>query len=141
MYDNKTIKKNAYVNIQSLLLLTCTLESRMTFQTFSFFIDASFWRLLKPPDTCTTSSFPAKQNASFTMHTWTISHSLFTLIYIHIDSISFKNLTLNFQTCLLHVISIILKEETDFIEPQLLRNHTRSEIFVIWLIGILYCTY
>ena len=28
-------------------------------------------------------------------------------------------------------ISIILKEETDFIEPQLLRNHTKSEIFDI----------
>ena len=27
--------------------------------------------------------------------------------------------------------SIILKEETDFIEPQLLRNHTKSEIFDI----------
>ena len=25
--------------------------------------------------------------------------------------------------------SILLKEETDFIEPQLLLNHTKSEIF------------
>ena len=33
-----------------------------------------------------------------------------------------------------------LKEETDFIEPQLLWNHTKSEIFVIWRIGIVYCT-
>ena len=30
-----------------------------------------------------------------------------------------------------HIKSIILKEETDFIEPQLLRNHTKSEIFYI----------
>ena len=36
--------------------------------------------------------------------------------------------------------SILLKEETDFIEPQLLWNHTKSEIFVIWRIGIVYCT-
>ena len=33
----------------------------------------------------------------------------------------------------------LLKEETDFIEPQLLWNHTKSEIFVIWRIGIVYC--
>ena len=31
----------------------------------------------------------------------------------------------------LQTSSIILKEETDFIEPQLLRNHTKSEVFVI----------
>ena len=33
--------------------------------------------------------------------------------------------------------SILLKEETDFIEPQILWNHTKSEIFVIhvWRIG------
>ena len=37
--------------------------------------------------------------------------------------------------------SILLKEETDFIEPQLLWNHTKSEIFVIWRIGIVYCTF
>ena len=36
--------------------------------------------------------------------------------------------------------SILLKEETDFIEPQLLWNHTKSEIFVIWRIGKVYCT-
>ena len=36
--------------------------------------------------------------------------------------------------------SILIKEETDFIEPQLLRNHTKSEIFVIRHIGIVYCT-
>ena len=34
----------------------------------------------------------------------------------------------------------VLKEETDFIEPQLLWNHTKSEIFFIWRIGIVYCT-
>ena len=37
-------------------------------------------------------------------------------------------------------LSILLKEENDFIEPQLLWNHTKSEIFVIWRIGIVYCT-
>ena len=36
--------------------------------------------------------------------------------------------------------SIILKEGTDFIEPQLLWNHTKSEILVIGCIGIVYCT-
>ena len=36
--------------------------------------------------------------------------------------------------------SILLKEETDFIEPQLLWNHTKSEICVIWRIAIVYCT-
>ena len=37
-------------------------------------------------------------------------------------------------------LSILLKEETDFIEPQLLWNHTKSEIFFIWRIGIVYCS-
>ena len=37
-------------------------------------------------------------------------------------------------------VSIILKEETNFIEPQLLWNHTKSEIFVIWRKIIVYCT-
>ena len=36
--------------------------------------------------------------------------------------------------------SILLKEETDFIEPQLLWNHAKSEIFVIWRICIVYCS-
>ena len=36
--------------------------------------------------------------------------------------------------------SILRKEETDFIKPQLFWNHTKSEIFVIWRIGIVYCT-
>ena len=38
-------------------------------------------------------------------------------------------------------ISILLKEETDFIEPQLLWNHTKSELFVIWRIVIVCCTF
>ena len=38
-------------------------------------------------------------------------------------------------------IFILLKEDTDFIEPQLLWNHIKLEIFVLWRIGIgvLYC--
>ena len=43
----------------------------------------------------------------------------------------------NLTSCM---TSILLKEETDFIEPQLLWNHTKSDIFVIWSIGIMYCT-
>ena len=37
-------------------------------------------------------------------------------------------------------LSILLKKEIDFIEPQLLWNHTKLEIFFIWRIGIVYCT-
>ena len=39
-----------------------------------------------------------------------------------------------------HFSSILLKEETDFINPQLLWNHIKSEIFVKWCIDLVYCT-
>ena len=41
-----------------------------------------------------------------------------------------------------HIVNntLLLKQETDLIEPQLLWNHTKSEIFFIWRIGIVYCT-
>ena len=42
------------------------------------------------------------------------------------------------QLSLTPMLSILLKGETDFIEPQLLWNHTKSERFLIWRIGIVY---
>ena len=55
---------------------------------------------------------------------------------LHFQTVHYK-VTLNeckfilFTISNIRELSILLKEETDFIEPQLLGNHTKSEIFVI----------
>ena len=54
---------------------------------------------------------------------------MYVQLYIHVSTLilllSIKAIAEGIEA------SILLKEETDFIEPQLLCNHTKSEIFVI----------
>lgn len=44
------------------------------------------------------------------------------------------------RNCIGKDISILLKAETDFIEPRLIWNHTKPEIFFIWHINLVICT-